>query len=156
MKKGESKRKLQQIRLKAREDYVRGDSKYEIAKRYQRAKKTIVEWSKKYRWDEARQKAIQEAERNSDWNVTQDLGRTLKLIRAAESVYAEELQQARNEGKGLPKSTAAMAALFREKREIIRPQNISHYNLFKQDNIAIHIKPEELKRIEEALEKYGA
>jgi len=154
MKKGMSKKQLNQIKLKARQDYLLGESKYEIAKKYSIRKATIVKWAKEDKWDEAREKAIKQAEQQADWHVTEELGRTMKLIKAAEAIYAEELQKARNEGTGLPKSTSMMASLMKEKREIIRPDKTT-MNFLRQDNFNLILNQEQINRIEKALEKYG-
>jgi len=124
MKKQEAEiKKVEALKL-----YLSGMSKEEVAKTVKVSDKTVWEWSKKNNWDalygDTKNKIIEAVQ--SD--IISEKVRSLKLIRAIESIYAKQLNE------GVTIKTSEFAQVQKVKWEILMPRTISQYNFMKQEN----------------------
>jgi transposase-like protein len=116
-------------KLECREDFMRGVTISRIAKEHNLSKGTIWIWADEGNWEEEREKLIEELKRKSDISIIEEKERSLKLIRATEAKYVEELKTS----EGMPKSCPAFAQLQRVKWEILMPKSSYQYNFIKSE-----------------------
>ena len=130
MKNGQTYLQQQAKKIKIREEYLRGTPIYKMAKEHQVHRQTIYNWIEKEGWEEEKEKITKQVIQNMDISLIKEKERSLKLIHATESKYAEELRTS----QGMPKSVSAFAQIERVKWDILAPKTIAQYNFMKQDN----------------------
>ena len=136
------------LKLKARELWATGTPHHQIAKIVGRRKQTIYNWAKEGNWNEVQKNTTEQAMIRQDINLINEKERSLKLIKAAESLYAKELQTS----LVMPKSTAQFAQLQKVKWEILMPKTVSQFNFMKQETVNLGLNQEEVTRIMEVLD----
>jgi hypothetical protein len=93
-------------------------------------KQTIYNWVERDKWDQVRIDLVKQATQNIDLDIMKEKERSLKLIRATESLYGKELQNATE----MPRNVTGFAALQRVKWEILAPKSVTQFNFMKQEN----------------------
>jgi len=132
--------KKQQEALKL---FLTGLSRDKICKKVGISESSFIRWRKKMEWDKYYEENEAKLKQDSTANVLEERKRSLKLIRAVESMFAEKIQSGELDGF----SVSSMAQLQRVKQDIITPRTISNLNFIKQDNLNVTI---ELRKLLEA------
>jgi hypothetical protein len=126
-------KRLKQM-MKARELYMSGEKCRPIAEKMGIRRQQVYEWAIANSWEEQRLLIIKKAETKSDTNLQREIERSLKIMNAVEVIYGQELMKAQQEGKGLPDTTQAFAAIERTKFQMLNPIKINQYNKYEQIN----------------------
>lgn len=124
MKKHESEIK----RVEALKLYLTGVTLSETARTVGVSDKTIWEWAKKNGWAELYKDTTNKVVDAVQSDIIQEKVRSLKLIRAIESIYAKQLHT------GLDIRTSEFAQVQKVKWDILMPKTVSQYNFMKQEN----------------------
>jgi predicted aminopeptidase len=138
----------EELKLQARELWIKGESKYNIAKAVGRRRSTVENWANEGNWREAKQETTNQIIQQQNIDLILEKERSLKLIKAAESLFAQELKNS----TVMPKSVPAFAQLQKVKWDILMPRTVSQFNFMKQENNSqIGLSQEELNRLMEVL-----
>lgn len=114
---------------KAREMYIEGSNKSEISEKLKVSRHTLIEWCFVNKWDNERQIITDEAAQKAHMQIVNEKARTLLLINAYESQFAEKLQ---NREIDVSKPSD-LAQLEKVKWEILNPKTISQHNFIKNE-----------------------
>ena len=143
---GLTKKQSEKLRTKAYGMYLNNESTHSIAKQIGVDRKTVDRWVKKYNWkddlEDTKEKVIQMV----GINVLEQQERSLKLINALESKFAQKLQNGDLDGYNI----SSFAQLQRVKHDIITPRTQTQFNFTKQEN-NIGLSQEDMKKIFEVL-----
>lgn len=123
-----SKIEWKQKHLKAFKMYLKGESMQEIARDLDINPATIYRWEIRGQWKEHLDKQTTELMKKINSEILDEKERSLKLIKAAESYWAQSLQS----GK-LKAGFADLAQLQRIKWDIISPRNTMQFNFMKNE-----------------------
>jgi len=147
------KEEMAEKRLKARELWLKGMAHNRIATEVGIRKQTLYNWAKKDNWNIKEKEITQQVAYNQEIDIIKEKERSLQLIRATESLYAQELKANKDTGL-MPKSVPAFTQLQKAKWEILMPKTISQYNFMKTETNNTLITNEEANRAMEALKEY--
>ena len=125
--------KLEELKIKKpliRIEFMKNIPIYRLEKQFGVRRQTIYGWIHAEKWEEEREKIATNVRQKANIDLEEEKERSIKLIKAVESKFANELQS----NEGIPKSTAQFAQIQRVKWEILMPKTISQYNFLKQEN----------------------
>lgn len=117
-----------QKHLIAFKKYLKGESMLQIATDLNIARMTLYRWELRGKWKEHLDKQTTELIKRANTEILDEKERSLKLIKAAESYWAQSLQS----GK-LKAGFADLAQLQRIKWDIISPRNTMQFNFMKNE-----------------------
>lgn len=119
------KLKNQSLRL-----YLQGKGREAILKETGIAIDTFQRWKKEGEWEQLYSQNQTKIRQDLNIDIAEEKERSLKIIKAIESKYVQELQNNTN----VPKSTTMYAQIQKVKWDILTPRTISQYNFMKQEN----------------------
>jgi len=137
--------RLKLKRTEALNLYLRGKSRDEIARRFKVSDRTIDRWARIGKWKQTLDEINQKAVEGISMDVAKEKERTLKLIKATEAKYAEQLQN-----NLIEVNAGNFAQLQRVKWEILMPKTISQYNFMKKEQNVV-LTSEEINKLMEVL-----
>jgi len=142
-----SKVEWKQKHLKAFKMYLRGQPMAEISKELEIGERTVYNWERRGKWKEHLDKQTTELIKRANTEILDEKERSLKLIKAAESYWAKQLQDGT-----LKASFNDLASLQKAKWEILAPKTMSQFNFMKQETtinepsyVLKIIKPDEVE-----------
>ena len=127
--------------------WLSGEGREKICKELQIGNNTFDKWRKEKNWDQYREKHEAEVMQKVSVDLIEERERSLKLIKAIESIFAKMINEGQVEVK-----VSDFATIQKVKWDILLPRS-QQFNFMKQD-LNVTIKPEELNRAMEALREY--
>ena len=119
----------------------------EISKELEIGERTVYNWERRGKWKEHLDKQTTELIKRANTEILDEKERSLKLIKAAESYWAKQLQDGT-----LKASFNDLASLQKAKWEILAPKTMSQFNFMKQETtinepsyVLKIIKPDEVE-----------
>ena len=116
--------------------FLAGESRDKICKEVGMSSDTFVRWRKRGEWDKYYEENQTKLSQQSTANVLEEQKRSLQLIRALESIFAEKIQSREIEGFNV----TSFSSLQKAKQDILIPKTIKNFNFIKQDNLNISIE----------------